>query len=118
MKPAGPGPSRGLAAGSGPAPGFGRAHRPSLAGLGQVGDPQLAGTGHPARRRDPPTGNASDPGEEFLRRTEAHIRYEVGGVEYQWGGDAQARENIMGVVVLIAAGVPSTIRAPGRRPSP
>ncbi len=44
--------------------------------------------------------------DEFERRSNAPIKYTVGGVEYQWGGDADARENIMGVVILIAAGVP------------
>ncbi len=44
--------------------------------------------------------------EEFERRANAPISFEVSGVVYDWGGDAAARENILGVVVLISAGVP------------
>ena len=43
---------------------------------------------------------------EFEQRANAPIVYAVDGFDYYWGGDATARENVMGVVTLISAGVP------------
>lgn len=43
---------------------------------------------------------------EFERRCALPISFTVGGVEYPFHADAEARENILGVVVLIGSGVP------------
>lgn len=43
---------------------------------------------------------------EFQRRCALPIEFAVGGETYRWHADAEARENILGVVLLIATGVP------------
>lgn len=43
---------------------------------------------------------------EFQRRVSAPIAFPVDGTEYEWHADDEAIQNIMGVVLLIAAGVP------------
>lgn len=43
---------------------------------------------------------------EFTRRCDLPIVLPVGGVDHSWHADAEARENLMGVILLIATGVP------------
>lgn len=42
----------------------------------------------------------------FVARCDAPIDVDVGGETYTWHADAAARENIMGVVLMIAVGLP------------